>query len=62
MLLDLDDRFIQFYPPTVFQHYNIASNFFFEEEGEKYLRMFFEKVEESGVGVGSSLWSAGTSY
>lgn len=46
MLLDLDDRFIQFYPPTVFQHYNMASNFFFEEEGEKYLRMFLKKSKK----------------
>ena len=45
MLLDLDDRFTQFYPPTVFQHYNMSSNFFFEEDGEKYLKLFLKKTK-----------------
>ena len=45
LLLDLDDRFAQFYPPTVFQHYNMSSNFFFEEDGEKYLKIFLKKTK-----------------
>ena len=44
MLLDLDDRFLQFYPPTSYQHYNLSSNYFFEEEeGPKYLKLFLKK-------------------
>ena len=39
MLLDLDDRFTQFYAPTHFQHYNMAVNHFFEESGQSYLEV-----------------------
>ena len=39
MLLDLDDRFTQFYAPTHYQHYNMAVNHFFEDSGQGYLEV-----------------------
>jgi len=49
MLLDLDDRFTQFYAPTHFQHYNMAVNHFFEESGQSYLEMFLKDASSVAI-------------
>lgn len=49
MLLDLDDRFIQFYPPTAFQHYNLSVNYFFEKHGKKYFEKFVKNAKKVAI-------------
>ena len=49
MLLDLDDRHTQFYPPTVFQHYNMAANHFFEQDGKSYLKKFLKSAKTLAI-------------
>ena len=51
MLLDLDDRFVQFYPPTSFQHYNLSVNYFFEKSGKKYFEKFLKKAKKVAIVV-----------
>ncbi|XP_059175435.1 rRNA N6-adenosine-methyltransferase ZCCHC4-like isoform X2 [Physella acuta] len=40
MLLDLDERYAQFFPPALFTKYNMFNHHFFDAEGETRVRQF----------------------